>query len=203
MGHEHSEGTQGRGGCCGGRSCCGGSSTATNVVADAAVRLLDECAMFIEGVGDEAYTRESRVISGGTIGKHVRHVLDHYAAIFVGMDMGEEIGYDRRERNVPMEADRGAARAAIMEIKSRLSRGAAEGTGWLSRPVRVRVMVSAEGDEAELGSTAGRELAFATHHAVHHQAMMRAIAAEHGEGGGTGEFGKAPSTLHHERGGGA
>ena len=192
------------GGCCGGSSCCGGSRGATNVVAGAAVRLLDECARFIEGVGDEAYTRESRVIHGGTIGKHVRHVLDHYSAIFVGMDMGEEIGYDRRERNVPMETDRGAAQAAIVELKSRLSRGVSEGTAWLSRPVRVRVMVSAEGQEAELGSTAGRELAFATHHAVHHQAMMRAIAEEYGLagrlGGGSGGFGRAPSTLNHERG---
>jgi hypothetical protein len=50
----------------------------------------------------------------------------------------------------------------------------------------------------ELVSTLGRELAFATHHAVHHQAMMKAIAFEFGVE--VEEcFGKAPATVNAER----
>lgn len=64
-------------------------------------------------------------------------------------------------------------------------------------PVRVRVMVSGDGAETELVSSLARELAFATHHAVHHQAMMRAIAGEFGVEASS-DFGKAPSTINHE-----
>jgi len=63
--------------------------------------------------------------------------------------------------------------------------------------VRVRVMLCADGQHAELGSTLGRELAFAAHHAVHHHAMVAAIAAEFGLSAPDG-FGRAPSTIHHE-----
>jgi hypothetical protein len=48
-----------------------------------------------------------------------------------------------------------------------------------------------------LGSTLARELAFASHHAIHHHAMMKAIAQEHGQAAESG-FGVAPSTLNHE-----
>ncbi len=68
----------------------------------------------------------------------------------------------------------------------------------LALPVRVRVMVGADGSTAELRSTLARELAFAAHHAVHHHAMVRAIAAEFGREMPE-DLGKAPSTLHHER----
>jgi hypothetical protein len=59
-------------------------------------------------------------------------------------------------------------------------------------------MLTSDGVDAELGSTLGRELAFATHHAVHHHAMLGAIAAELGVATPP-EFGKAPSTIRHER----
>lgn len=58
-------------------------------------------------------------------------------------------------------------------------------------------MVAESGLEVDLASTLGRELAFATHHAVHHAAMMKAIASEFGVTAETA-FGKAPSTLLYE-----
>jgi hypothetical protein len=63
-------------------------------------------------------------------------------------------------------------------------------------------MLSGEGDEAELTSTFAREVAFATHHAIHHNAMIAAIAASFGVTIPAG-FGKAPSTVNHERTGAA
>ena len=66
-------------------------------------------------------------------------------------------------------------------------------------PVRIRVMLSGDGTEAELDSTVVREVAFATHHGIHHVAMMKAIAGEMGVSL-DGDIGKAPSTIQHERG---
>jgi Uncharacterized protein conserved in bacteria len=162
----------------------------------AAGAVLDQCESLVRAVPDEAYIAPSRSHRGGTLGKHVRHTLDHFAAALSVMDGEGVIDYDHRRRETPVETDRAATADAIDSLRVRLSAAASEGLG---RSVRVRVMIDAEGNELELCSTLGRELAFATHHAVHHQAMMRAIAAEFGVE--VDEcFGKAPSTLNAERG---
>lgn len=162
-------------------------------LAAAAIALLDQCSGFVRNASGPAYISESRVLKGGTIGKHLRHSLDHFRAALDGATFGTVVEYDRRERNVPMETDPAAALAAIESIRGRLCELGAES---LATPIRVRVMLTGDGAEAELGSTLGRELAFATHHAVHHNAMLGAIAAEFGIQTGA-EFGKAPSTINH------
>ncbi len=177
-------------------SCSGGCSCEGHgAVAAAADAILAQCAGFVEALPDRAYTADSRLIRGGSVGKHVRHVLDHFSAIFTAADLGEAIAYDRRERNVPMETQREHALTTIAELRGRVTQSGPT----LGGTVRVRVMLSASGQEAELSSTVARELAFATHHAIHHHAMMKAIASEFGVGSDD-QFGKAPSTLSFERG---
>jgi len=125
----------------------------------------------------------------------VRHVLDHYRAALDGLDSGEPLDYDRRVRGGSVETDR---REALREIEA-LRRGlAAIESRSADEPVRIRVMLAGDGAEAVLDSSLAREIAFATHHGGHQPAMNRAIAQEHGAPV-DGDFGKAPSTLHHER----
>jgi hypothetical protein len=134
-------------------------------------------------------------VLSGSIGKHIRHTLDHFRAVLDGLEPGGVVDYDNRTRNVPMETDAAAALTAIGAIRQRLL---SIGDGEIGVPVRVRVLLTSDGAQAELASTLGRELAFASHHAVHHHAMLGAIAAEFGIQTGP-EFGKAPSTICHER----
>ena len=164
-------------------------------VSAAAAALLDQCAEFVRSVPARRYTEESRRIRGGTIGKHVRHTLDHFRACLDGAEPGQVADYDHRQRNVPMELDPARALAAIGELSGRLAK---IDDARLRAPMRVRVMLTGDGVYAELSSTLGRELAFATHHAVHHHAMLGAIAAELGLQTPP-DFGKAPSTIHHDR----
>lgn len=172
------------------------------VVVDAAARLLEDCAGFVMGVPDGVYGAPSTMLPGGTIGKHLRHLLDHYMAITRAIGDGTPIQYDRREREVLMETCREAVGRAIRETIETLREDAGGGGG---RVVRVRLLVTADRGEVEVGSTLARELLFATHHAVHHCAMMKAIAIELGvrdlRGGGT--FGLAPATVRGMAGGGA
>lgn len=162
-------------------------------VVGAALALLEQCDAFIRLLPEQAYTADSATIRGGTIGKHIRHLLDHFDAILVGVEAEAAIDYDHRERDVPMELRPVAALEGIERTRRRLA-------GLMARPLdgpaRIRVMLAADGSEAEFGTTIARELAFATHHAIHHQAMMRAIAQEHGVAPGP-DFGKAPSTINH------
>ncbi|MBC7773529.1 MAG: hypothetical protein H7210_13620 [Pyrinomonadaceae bacterium] len=177
-------------------SCCAAQSNPACVPALVAAALIAQAVRVVESVSDESYCRTSSRLKGGTIGKHFRHCLDHFAAALVpANDMTAMIDYDRRERNVPMETCRTTAAGALRTVIEQL-RVVDAARGSLS--VRVRVMLTGDGQEIELTSTLARELAFAAHHAVHHHAMIKAIAEEFGEAV-PGEFGKAPSTIHFER----
>ncbi len=164
--------------------------------AAAAAALLARCDRLLGQIDDTLYAAPSRLLPGGTIGKHVRHIVDHFAAALVALhDPGATIDYDHRQRDTADETSRSAARTRITTVRTALA-GITAATG--TRPVRTLVMLSDDGACATLGSTLARELAFAAHHATHHFAMIGAICREHGLTPPEG-FGKAPSTLHHER----
>jgi uncharacterized damage-inducible protein DinB len=166
--------------------------SACQTLVGAACHLLGQCRELVGGLSDAYFVAPSARLGGGTIGQHLRHTLDHYRAIVGANGL---IDYDHRERDVPMESDRAEALRVIDAMHERLH---ALGAGSDAVPVAVRVMVSGDGTELQLSSTLGRELAFATHHAVHHQAMMRSIALELGAAVDP-HFGRAPSTIHFER----
>lgn len=158
----------------------------------AADALLAQGEAFVRAINGAEFTRPSPELGGGTIGQHARHVIDHYLAILSG---ASPIDYDNRKRNTPVEVDAAAAADAFASARSALASLDEEALG---KAVRVRVMLTGDGREAVLESTFARELFFAGHHAVHHYAMMRAIAV------GLGRevepcFGRAPSTVNHER----
>ncbi|MFN0011471.1 MAG: hypothetical protein ACKVS8_07485 [Phycisphaerales bacterium] len=161
----------------------------------AAELMLAQCQCVIDSLSDAAYVAPSTVLPGGTVGKHVRHVLDHFAAALLALDHPDTvIDYDHRERGTDVEGSRAAARSAIAAAREGLLRvdirtGAAR--------VRVLVMLASDGACDTLESTLAREVAFAAHHGVHHYAMIGAIARELGVSPPEA-FGKAPSTLNAE-----
>lgn len=156
--------------------------------------ILSQCAALIDCVPADAFARDSQRVRGGTIGKHVRHTLDHYRALLDGFGAAATVDYDHRERNVPTETDQDAARQAVALIRSRIGN---LDENALRSEVRIRVMLSGDGAETELDTTLGRELAFASHHAIHHNALIKAIALEFGFDTPP-EFGMAPSTLNFQ-----
>jgi len=167
-------------------------------VVAAADHILGQCADLVARTSAEMFGAPSRVLPGGSIGKHLRHIMDHFSAAAEAAATGLSIDYDHRERNVPMEREPRVALEAIAAVRARLAEAARKP---MNTPVAVRVMLTGTGEEADLRSSAAREIFFAMHHAVHHQAMMRAIAAEFGMEVDV-DFGKAPSTLNYERGSG-
>lgn len=181
------------------KPCCCGGEAGVCAPATAALALLQQAISFIERIDDASYAAPSRLLPGGTIGKHFRHVVDHFAATLAplrpGVESGTPIEYDRRERNVPMETCRRTAVEEIRGVMRDLERATESASG---SHVTVRLMLTADGTEGDFRSTLGREIAFASHHAVHHHAMIQVIANELGLSVPEG-FGKAPATLRFER----
>ncbi|HMF95553.1 MAG TPA: DinB family protein [Vicinamibacterales bacterium] len=150
---------------------------------------LDEIANLLLAIPPALYTAPVEGRVSGTVGAHVRHCLDHVAAL-VGAEPSATLSYDRRRRGTTIEADPAAALQQILRLEQALQR-------WSSRslddPVRVASQIDPSGSSIVGWSTLGRELAFVLNHTIHHQATIAAVMALHGVAAPDG-FGFAPST---------
>lgn len=130
----------------------------------------------------------------GPVGSHLRHVIEHYDALrAAGAGV---VDYDRRPRDRELECCPQTAERRLLAIDRWL---ADAGDAALHAPLRVHGRAGLGGERAfTVSSTLGRELVFVAGHAVHHYALVRDHCRRHGIEVDI-DFGKAPSTVAHER----
>jgi uncharacterized damage-inducible protein DinB len=164
-------------------------------IVEASVALLRQGVDLLEAMPAEGFTQPVGAASNATIGGHYRHCLDHFGCLLRALDSGL-VDYDRRDRDVRLETDRGFALGFSRTLLSTLER---IDLTSLEVPVLVRSEVSYEPGKAALTrSSLGRELVYAIAHGIHHYALIGVMARIQGlrlpE-----TFGVAPSTLVHRR----
>jgi len=133
------------------------------------------------------------------IGKHLRHITDHYQLLFDGLASDGPnpgcIDYDQRKRVEIEEHNRSAMILRLRQICGELQLISANTDK--DRTLLISLAVD-EGIEAPtVPSSLSRELVFLQSHTVHHYAIIAAVLKlqniEVDE-----EFGIAPSTLKYE-----
>ncbi|MDI5890991.1 DinB family protein [Halomonas rhizosphaerae] len=127
-----------------------------------------------------------------TLGKHVRHIIDHYDALLDGLDRGAEvIDYEQRQRDEALEQWPQQAARHLAAVEARLS---LLGSG--PSPDALTLAYPLDDERLSLASSLNRELAFLTSHSIHHMAIIALLAEQSGihlpE-----SFGVHPSTLRH------
>lgn len=152
-------------------------------------RLLDQLAELVRTIPPDVYTASIAPAVSGTIGQHVRHCLDHVAAL-VEAAPNRELSYDHRERGTAVETDPDVAAREIERLDRAL---AACCHRALDGAVTVSSVLSSAGELIAGASSFARELAFVINHTIHHQALMAVLLTWHGRAVPTG-FGYAPST---------
>ena len=136
---------------------------------------------------------------GGTIGRHLRHCLEHFERARLGIEAGL-IDYDARARGTAEETESEAAVRKLDQLIEWFE--ANEATFENATPVRVKVDCGLEetlpsSREDGEQSTVGRELQFLVSHTVHHFAIIAIMCESQGIALAPG-FGVAPSTLRYE-----
>lgn len=150
---------------------------------------LDQLMRLVLTLPVETYcARPSRV--SGSIGEHVRHVLDHVAAL-VGATQLAVLSYDHRTRGTAVEMDPSDAVRAMMRLDAALERW---GDRTLEDPVAVAAVTSTDGQSLTGWSTLARELAFVMNHTIHHQAIVALLLERLDAEQPDERFGYAPST---------
>ena len=156
------------------------------------IAILEQLQGVVGCLRDEQYSMRPVGVVDSSIGGHVRHCLDHVRALLNAVETGE-LDYDHRDRGTPIESDRSAALHAIRVLHNKLL---ALGDGVLDQPIRLSVLLTADGEPIDVGTTIGREMAYVLSHTIHHNALIGTMVKILG-GWLPDRFGYAPSTLAH------
>lgn len=162
---------------------------------DSNLNTLQSAAELLQGLSPEHYTQIQRPYFESSLGKHLRHILDHYLCF--QRDFGKGlIDYDQRQRDCQLEADKDYALSTIRKLCSFLE--GLKTTAAIGQPLKILMCNDVAAPAGEITqSTLGRELQFLQGHSVHHYALMAAMMKVSGESVSE-HFGVAPSTIVHE-----
>lgn len=137
------------------------------------------------------YIQPSKVLSGHTIGQHVRHIIELFQSLENGYERGV-VNYENRKRDKAIENDPEMACVLLEQILAALS-----------RPDKSLLLEAGYGEEVAasmLVTTYYREVAYNLEHMIHHMALIRIGIGETAnelvlpEG-----YGIASSTLKYRR----
>ncbi len=140
------------------------------------------------------YTIKPEILSGASIGQHVRHILEFYLLLVSGSFSGT-ISYDKRERDIRIENNPEFAMQTIDKLLKGID------TLNTDLPVKIEADYTKGGNNQNLiNSSVGRELAYCIEHSIHHQALIKAGLIDFGLGNVAGEhFGVAYSTIRYRK----
>ncbi|MDF0751558.1 DinB family protein [Marinobacter sp. 71-i] len=126
------------------------------------------------------------------IGKHVRHIIDHYSALLSATaSPGALLDYENRNRDLSLETDRRAGGSRLSDILRELrDRFGAEYASELA------MLHNSDGQRQVVTTSVERELVFLASHTIHHMAIIGMLAEQAGVEVDA-EFGVHPSTLRY------
>lgn len=160
---------------------------------EAIVTQLAGMSHIVTGLDNEAYKQKLAVLSGSSIGQHVRHIIEFYTCIVNSKE--EVICYDDRSRDIRLESDKMFALDLLKSLQETFRQPI------MDAPIRLRSNMSFENCESQyLHSSRYRELVYAFEHGVHHQAIIKIALHELGKTYLIDtNFGVAPSTIRYQK----
>lgn len=160
---------------------------------DFSIQILSQLVEVTQSLSQSQFIRPIALLSGNSISKHLRHVLEFYDIMLKGNEVGV-INYDSRKHDTQLENDKKAAIAKMQEMMLMLSKMGN------TKPLR---MEGCYGDEKyEIPTNVAREMAYNIEHAVHHMAIIRiALNTEFPEVKVDKNFGVAYSTVKYQENG--
>jgi len=159
------------------------------------IQLLRELSQLMAQISADAFSANNETLQSGSIGAHVRHIIEHYSSLMMGVGSLTSdglINYDNRPRNRELENSPTNAIQEIDQVCIQLENLTQE----LSLVVVCSTNTYSEPSAAK--SSLSRELSFLHSHTTHHMAIIRLLTLHTGLAVSP-EFGKAASTKKFEQ----
>jgi len=156
------------------------------MIKDCITNLMEHQELLLK-LSDKQYQYQSELLSGASIGQHLRHVIEFYDCLLNGLSQ-QKINYEKRARSLELENNRKTAINKISSIKDQL----------LSLELNSRLYLEIE--DLIIDTSVQRELYYNLEHSIHHQALIKVGLKEQNIGNMVNaDFGVAPSTLKYKR----
>ena len=145
----------------------------------------------LENLSDHQYSIPVDLLSGATIGQHIRHIVEFFQELDKGYENGT-VNYDRRSRSLLLEVSRSLAIRQLSEMSLSVDRPEkdlalmAHLTAGNAEPVVIQTNYS-------------RELLYNMEHIVHHMALLRIGITVVTKISLPPQFGVAASTLQYRQ----
>jgi len=152
--------------------------------------LLAQIGTMLETLSDEQYKRNLPVLSGASLGGHVRHVIEFFIELDRGYRTGD-VNYDARCRDKAIEQHREVALATLRHIAGALARE--------NKALLLTTVTEAADTGFQVATNYERELVYNLEHAVHHMALMKIGVRSLAEMQLPESFGVASSTLRYRQ----
>jgi hypothetical protein len=144
----------------------------------------------VNNMKEEDFVNKLEILSGSSIGQHLRHILELYQCLLDGTATNE-VNYDNRKRNLKLESDPAFALRTIEEISEKIfnldSDRCLSLVGSFSASTEKKLTIQ---------TSIYRELAYNLEHSIHHQALIKiglsALQLSHLV---DEDFGVAPATI--------
>lgn len=160
------------------------------------LRTLSVAVDMIERLPADKYNHVEKPYFDSCLGKHIRHIVDHYLCFIRDIDSGL-INYEKRQRNNEIETDKQVALNIISHVQQTFMEYI-DGR-MLDKHVSIILCNDVQLPEGEVTqSSVRRELQFLQGHTVHHYAFIATMLRFYGIDTAH-EFGVAPSTLLYEK----
>lgn len=146
-----------------------------------------ELKSILNQVKDTDYSKSLYVLDHGTLGRHVRHILEFYECLFIS-NSGDTVCYDDRKRNLILEENVRFASDYIDQIIDQIEQV----------NINKRLLLKSKYEQSEIlmESSLYREITYNIEHTVHHLAIIRiAISSELSYINLSKTFGYAESTV--------
>ncbi|MDQ7732172.1 hypothetical protein QT231_05645 [Halomonas sp. SpR1] len=173
---------------------------------DENVQTLNQLNQLLGSVSTQDYQRPLGAKATQTLGKHVRHIIEHYQTLLDACAESSNpitFDYEQRQREMALETQPSGARNRVEALQAGLNALATlpyDRPLTLSYPVEIGVEIAVGtgeiNDALPLPTSLGRELAFLTSHSIHHMALLSLLCEQLGIVLPT-HFGVHPSTLRY------
>tara|TARA_R110001599_G_scaffold237535_2_gene437034 strand:- start:267 stop:761 length:495 start_codon:yes stop_codon:yes gene_type:complete len=148
---------------------------------------LRETKAFLGNLSNRQYGQRIELLSGSSIGMHLRHIIEFYQATLLN---ASQICYDTRQRNLQLEQD---LQFSIQTLDSMIDTIAASQN---DRSIALTINITRGNTPLTLNSSFYRELFYCVEHSIHHKAIIKiGVIAMGLEGTVLPEFGVAPATI--------